>query len=163
MILETPDMHNFGNPVCVPGPVGPVTGTACPTATTGTPPRTTSLFLILETPGCAWVWKPCLCARSRGSQDGDSLPDSDNWDTTTDNKPVFNFRNPGCAWFWKPQICMILETLFVCQVPGIPRRGQSAWQRQLGHHYGQQLDRLRSGTEIACILFLNIVVIVKIK
>jgi hypothetical protein len=52
MSLETPYMHDFGNPVsvCVPGPVGPETGTACPTATTGTPPRTTSLFLNLETP-----------------------------------------------------------------------------------------------------------------
>jgi hypothetical protein len=40
--LETPDMHDFGNPVFVPGHVGPETGTACLTVTTGTPPRTTT-------------------------------------------------------------------------------------------------------------------------
>jgi hypothetical protein len=50
LILETPDVHDFGNPFCVPGPVGSVMGTVCPTATTGPPPQTTSLFLILETP-----------------------------------------------------------------------------------------------------------------
>ncbi len=42
LILETPDVNDFGNPVCVPGPGGPETGTVCPTATTGTPPRTTT-------------------------------------------------------------------------------------------------------------------------
>jgi hypothetical protein len=44
LTLETPDVHDFGNPVPVPGPVGPKTGTACPTAITETPPWTISLF-----------------------------------------------------------------------------------------------------------------------
>ncbi len=63
-------MHDFGNPFCVPGHVSPKTGTACPTATTGTPPWTTSLFLILETPDVHDFGNPFCVPRPVGPEMG---------------------------------------------------------------------------------------------
>jgi hypothetical protein len=103
--------------------------------------------------------------RSRGSRDGESLPNSNNWDTTTDNKPVFNFGYPFCVpgpmgpetgticpkattgtLPWTTSMFLILETPDVhdsgnpvcVPSPVGPETGTAPRQQQLGHHHGQQ-------------------------